>query len=51
MQILVDHIGYILMTLAVGVIIGWRTYPALERVRNRTRKESVRATARHDEQR
>ena len=48
MQIFINHIGYVLMTLAVGVIIGWSTYPALHRVRSRVRERAAvdRNTAR-----
>ena len=40
MQILINHIGYILMTLAVGVVIGWSTYPALNRMSIRVRERA-----------
>jgi hypothetical protein len=35
MQILIDHISYVLATLLAGVLIGWSTYPAYARLRRR----------------
>jgi hypothetical protein len=35
MQILIDHISYVLATLLAGVLIGWSTYPAYARLRQR----------------
>lgn len=39
MQIFLDHIGYIGITLLAGVAIGWRTYPSYRRLIARLRGE------------
>lgn len=44
MDILSSHLGYILATLAIGAIAGYRAYPLLNRLRakaNRLRKGQV----------
>lgn len=39
MQIFLDHIGYIGITLLAGMAIGWKTYPAYRRLIARLRGE------------
>jgi hypothetical protein len=43
MQVLVNHISYVLMTLLAGVVIGWKTYPAYSAFLSRLRGEDERA--------
>ncbi|MEX2445242.1 MAG: hypothetical protein WD492_16715 [Alkalispirochaeta sp.] len=31
MQVFIDHISYVLITLLAGVAIGWKTYPTYRR--------------------
>ncbi len=35
MQIFLDHIFYIALTLGLGVLIGWQTYPLYRRLIDR----------------
>lgn len=54
MQIFVDHIGYVLATLLAGMMIGWKTYPAYQRLVARLRGEDAAAerdTVRRDNRR
>ena len=42
MQVFLDHIGYVGITLLAGVLIGWKTYPMYDRLIKRLRSEDVR---------
>ena len=36
MDILSSHIGYILATLVIGIMVGYKAYPLLNRIRTKT---------------
>ena len=43
MQVFIDHISYVLITLLAGVAIGWKTYPAYRRFLDRLHGTARRA--------
>ena len=51
MQVFINHISYVLVTLLAGVAIGWKTYPAYRRLLDRLhgtdrREEPIRVRRR-----